>query len=122
MRSNRSKRVRPVNAVRSQRLGKPRMKYGAPNLCNLQCKHRDPALVALEKSQPDSLIERKRKFQSLTIYNNTSSSASFGEVLGLCLDSHDRLRYHVRAGTLSQCIEEPATRMRSEMGLLYAGC
>ena len=35
--------------------------------------------------------ERRRKSQSLTVYNKSSSSASFGKVLGLSLDSHDCL-------------------------------
>ena len=47
MRSNLSKRVRPVEGVRNQRFRNRRMKYEAFYLCSSQCKRRDPALVAL---------------------------------------------------------------------------
>lgn len=38
---------------------------------------------------------RKRKSQSLTVYNDSSSSTSFDKVLGLSLDSHDPLNCSV---------------------------
>ena len=48
---------------------------------------------------------RKRKSQSLAVYNDSSSSTSFDKVLGLSLDSHDPLNCSVRAERLNQKFE-----------------